>query len=75
LPQGQGTVSVGYFFAIGCRQTGQFLRHMLDQPLPQLTRCNAGGHVILTDHSIEFFKLLQCCEKRERFPIGCYRSG
>jgi len=23
-----GTVSVGFFLAIGCRQTGQFLRHM-----------------------------------------------
>jgi len=31
FPQEQGTVSVGFFLVIGCRQTGQFLRHMLDQ--------------------------------------------
>jgi hypothetical protein len=29
LPQGQGTVSVGFFFAIGRLHTGQFFRHIL----------------------------------------------
>jgi hypothetical protein len=38
-------------------------------------RCNAGGHVTLTDHGVEFFTMLQCGEKRERFSVGCYRSG
>ena len=37
LTQGQGTVSVGCFFAIGCLQTGQFLPHILNQPFLQLT--------------------------------------
>jgi hypothetical protein len=30
---------------------------------------------MLTDHFVEFFPVLQCCEKRERFSVGCYRSG
>jgi hypothetical protein len=38
-------------------------------------RCNAGGHVTLSDHFVEFFPRLKCCEKRERFSVGCYRSG
>jgi len=29
LPQGQGTVSVGFFFSMGFRQTGQFFCHIV----------------------------------------------
>jgi hypothetical protein len=36
---------------------------------------NGGGHVKLTGQSAEFFSLLKCCEKREHFSVGCYRSG
>ena len=75
FPHGQGTVSAGSSFASGCRQTGQLLRHILDQPFPPLTRCDAAGHVKLIDHFAKLFPLLQCCEKRERFSVGCYRSG
>jgi len=74
LPQGQGTVSVGCFFASGCRQTGHFLLHILDQPF-STNRLHAGGRVMLTDHGVEFFPLPKRCEERERFPVGCYRSG
>jgi hypothetical protein len=42
---------------------------------PQLTRRNAARHVMLTDQGVEFFQLLQCCEKRQRFPISRYRPG
>jgi len=66
---------MGCFFAIGCRQMGQFLRHILDQPPSQLTRRNVSRHVMLTDHGVEFFPLLKCSENRERFSVGCYRSG
>jgi hypothetical protein len=38
-------------------------------------RGNAAGHVKLTDHCVEFFQLLQCCEKLQRFPVGCYRPS
>ena len=75
VPQGQGSVSVGCFFASGWRQTGQFLRHMLGQAFPQLTRCNGDGNVALIDHSVEFFALLKRGEKRKRFSVGCYRSS
>ena len=63
------------FFAIGYRQTGQFVRYVLDQPFPQLTRGSVGEHVILTDHLVEFLPLLKCFEKRERFRVSCYRPG
>jgi hypothetical protein len=30
---------------------------------------------MLIDHGVEFFPVLQCCEKRERFSVGCDQSG
>ncbi len=63
------------------RLRGMFLCHRLPADGTILTphggsafsstkRCNAGGHVKLTDHCVEFFP-----EKRERFSVGCNRSG
>jgi hypothetical protein len=75
LPPGQGTVSVRCFFAIGCWQTGQFLCHILNQPFPQLTRGNAAGHVMLSDHCVELFALLKCPENRERLSVRCDCAG
>jgi hypothetical protein len=73
LPQGQGIVSVGCFFTIGCRHTGQFLRHMLIGPLV-FSYCNPLGKLALTDSCVEFVSLLNCCENRECFTVGGYRS-
>jgi len=30
---------------------------------------------MLTGYCGEFFPLLQCCENREHFSVGYYRSG
>ena len=38
-------------------------------------RLRAGGNVKLIDHGVEFFQLLHCCEKLERFSISGYRPG
>ncbi len=38
-------------------------------------RLRAGGHVKLIDHGVKLFLPLQCCEQRERFPVGGNRSG
>ena len=44
----QGTVSVGCFFAIGWRQTGQFLRHIFGCLFSPLPMC--FGHIEPTGH-------------------------
>jgi hypothetical protein len=35
----------------------------------------AGGNVKLVDHGVEFFQLLHCCEKLERFSVAGYLPG
>ncbi len=38
-------------------------------------RLRTGWNVKLIDHGVEFFQLLHCCEKLERFSISGYRPG
>src|SRR6266403_1324182 len=54
---------------------GTILAPHIGPAFPQLTRCKVGGHVMQIHNVVEFFQLLQCCEKRQRFPVGCYRPG
>jgi hypothetical protein len=39
------------------------------------TSTRQHGHVMLSDHFVEFFPRLKSCEQRERFSVGCYRPG
>ncbi len=66
-----------YWSPEGDFETGKYARRgkRRQSVRSQLTRCKAAGHVMLTDHCVEFFPLLKRCEKRERFSVGCYRSG
>jgi hypothetical protein len=54
---------------------GQFSRHIFNQLFSELTGRSEGGRVELIDHCVEFFPPLKRGEKRERFSVGCYRSG
>src|SRR5437868_9047060 len=38
-------------------------------------RLQASGYAALADQREEFFALLKLSEDRERFSVGCYRSG
>src|SRR6266852_3022690 len=53
---------------------GTILAPHVGPPFPSTNRLRAGGHVKLIDHGVELFPPLKCCEKRERFPVGCNRS-
>src|SRR6267378_3419479 len=61
----------GMFLCHRLPADGTILTPHIGSAFPQLARCNVGEHVILTDHCVEFFPLLKCCEKRERFSVSC----
>ena len=83
-----GRLALPDVLAAGARHRlrGMFLCHRLPADGTILTphtgpafcstnRLRAGGNVKLIDHGVEFFQLLHCCEKLERFSISGYRPG
>jgi len=76
LPQGQQTVSVGFFLTIGCLQTGQYFCHILNC-LNHESMCHSshrGGQVQFCDHRAKFFVFLQRYENGKRASVSGDRS-
>jgi len=44
-------------------------------PFSSANRLQASGYAAFTDQREKLFALLKLCEDRERFSVGCYRSG
>src|SRR6266404_7141148 len=65
----------GIFLGHRLPANGTIFAPHLGTTFPSLTCGNAGRQVVLTEHCVEFFELLQDCEKRQRLPVGGYRPG